>query len=173
MQRSTAKKVVVHRFDRESVGGFVDPSSYLKADFVEILLASGVLQQIAYPEIKQVAFVKDFEAGRGRSEQRSFQSRPKMDGLWVEMEFRDGDHLEGVLPNNLAATDAAGFTVTPPNSAGNTQRVFVPRQALRALTVKAVIGLRTGRKPKDKGVSAAQQNLFGDGNPPDPGMGLR
>lgn len=161
MLSSTAKKVVVYRYDREHIAGYVHASSYLQNDFVELLLANGVLQRLPYPEIKYVAFVKDFDAARLQTEQRLFQSRPKLDGLWVRMEFLDGDVQEGVLANNLAATEAAGFTITPPNAAGNTQRVFVPRASLRSLTVLAVMGLKTARKPASK-VPEGQPSLFGD-----------
>ncbi len=161
MQSSTAKKVIVHRYEREPVLGFVHPSSYLQSDFVEILLANGVLQRIPYTEIKQVSFVKDFELGKGQAEQRVFQSRPKLEGLWVRIDFRDGDFQEGVLPNNLAVSESTGFTVTPPNASGNTQRIFVPRSALNSLTVLAVMGLRATRKPRER-VAAGQPSLFGE-----------
>lgn len=160
--------MVVYRFDREPILGFADAFHYLQSDNVEVLLPNGVLQQIAYSEVKQVSFVKEFDTGRGRPEQKIFQSRPKIEGLWVEMQFRDGDLLEGVLPNNLAATDPAGFMITPPNATGNTQRIFIPRVALRALTVKAVIGLRTGKKPKATVGAEAQQRLFAEDSPATP-----
>ncbi len=161
MQSSTAKKVIVHRYQREPVLGYVHPSTYLQAHFAEVLLANGVLQQVPLTEIKQVWFVKDFDGARTQPDQRVFQSRPKLEGLWVRLEFLDGDLQEGVLPNNLASTEAAGFVITPPNSAGNTQRIFVPRNALKALTVLAVVGLRTGKKPKDA-LSGGQPSLFTD-----------
>lgn len=166
MPSSTAKKVVVHRYQREPVSGYVHATSYLQADFVEILLASGVLQRIPYAEIKYVSFVKDFEAARLQPEQRMFQSRPKLDGLWVRLEFQDGDMQEGVLPNNLAVTEMQGFTVTPPNAAGNTQRLFVPRASLRALVVLAVMGLKAARKPAAKQMEG-QPSLFADAETPD------
>ncbi|MCW5965413.1 MAG: hypothetical protein KIT83_15360 [Bryobacterales bacterium] len=165
MQSSTAKKVIVHRYEREPVLGYVHPSSYLQPDFVEILLANGVLQRIPYLDIKQISFVKDFDSSKGQSEQRIFQSRPKLEGLWVRLDFRDGDFQEGVLANNLALSEATGFTVTPPNATGNTQRIFVPRTALSALTVLAVMGLKASKKPREKG-SSGQQSLFGDEQPP-------
>ena len=172
MSRSTVKKVLVHRFERETVSGFVDPLAYLKENTLEILLTNGVLQTISFEEVKEVCFVKDFEAAKTRPDQRAFQSRPKFDGLWVELSFRDGDTLEGVLPNNLAASEPNGFTITPPNSVGNTQRVFVPRQALVALTVKAVIGLKATKKAKES--SSAQPSLFTElGSTPNSGLGLR
>lgn len=133
-----------------------------------MLLPTGILHLVPYTEVKQVSFVKDFDTGRARPEQKSFQSRPKVDGLWVEMEFQDNDLLEGVMPNNLAAAEPTGFTITPPNATGNTQRVFVPRAALRSMTVKAVIGLRAARKPAVTPPVAAQPRLFTDDGPATP-----
>ena len=51
-----------------------------------------------------------------------------MAGLWVNLRFRDGGVLEGIIPNNLMQLEASGFTVTPPDSLGNQQRVLVPRE---------------------------------------------
>lgn len=160
MLTSTTKKVVVRRFDRASIPGFVNLANYLQADFIEILLVSGSTQQIPYSEIKSVAFVKDFDPPRGQSEQKTFQSRPKIEGLWVRMDFRDGESAEGLLPNNLAQAGAEGFQVTPPNSSGNIQRLFVPRAALTEMVVLAVVGGKSLRsKPKAK---LDQIELFGD-----------
>jgi hypothetical protein len=65
------------------------------------------------------------------------------------MRFRDGDLMEGVLPNNLLQIEAHGFTLMPPNPTANNQRMFVPKAALCEMTVLGVIGspLRE-RKPK-------------------------
>ncbi|MCC6264172.1 MAG: hypothetical protein IT169_11385 [Bryobacterales bacterium] len=157
---STTKKIIVRRFDRESIPGFVNLATYLQPDFVELLLVSGVAQRVPFTEIKSVAFVKDFDAPRGQPEAKSFQSRPKIEGLWVRMRFRDGELTEGLLANNLAQTDTQGFQVTPPNSSGNVQRLFVPRVALEEMVVLAVVGGKSSRnKPKE---SQEQIGLFGD-----------
>ena len=160
MQSSTTKKVLVHRFDREAIPGFVNPASYLQTHFVEILLVSGIIQQIPYEEIKMIAFVKDFDPPRGHIDQRTFQSRPKMEGLWVRMRLRDSDEFEGLLPNELARLETQGYMLTPPNLTGNTQRLFVPRVALEMMQVVAVVGAKAARKPKP--VRKEQIELFGD-----------
>ena len=155
---STRKKIVVRRFDRESVHGFVNLATYLQPDSVELLLVSGVPQRIPYGDIKSVAFVKDFDPPRGQTEQKAFQSRPKIEGLWVRMRYRDGEQAEGLLANNLVQVEAKGFHVTPPNSSGNVQRLFVPRVALAEMVVLAVVGGKAARtKPKEE-----QIGLFGD-----------
>ena len=147
MGSSTVKKVVVRRFDRENLTGFVNAFSYLQANSIELLKPDGALLLLPYEEVKSVCFVKDFEA---ETEPRKiFMTRPKLEGLWVRMLFRDGELLDGILPNNLLSWDVAGFTVTPPEPDANNQRVFVPRPALKSIQVLGVVGspLR-GRKKK-------------------------
>jgi hypothetical protein len=143
---STAKKVVVRRFDRETLTGFVNPFSYLQAQAVELLRQDGSLALLPYREVRSVAFVKDFDGDPEPS--RVFLNRPKLEGLWVRMVFLDGEVMDGILPNNLLTWEAAGMTVTPPEPDSNNQKVFVPREALRSVQVLGVVGspLRAKRK---------------------------
>ena len=83
-------------------------------------------------ETKLVCFVRDFDAGETWREHRAFATRPKSPGLWVRFRFRDGDSLEGMLPNNLLQIEAAGFSSIPPDPSFQNQRIFVPRAALRS-----------------------------------------
>jgi len=155
---TTAKKVIVRRFERESLTGFVNSLSYLQPQSIELLKPDGTLVLIPYSELKSVSFVKDF--GGETESRRVFLARPKLEGLWVRMVFADGEVLDGILPNNLLAWDFAGFTVTPPEPDANVQRIFVPRQALGAIQVLGVVGspLRGKRgKPVTKG---EQPTLF-------------
>lgn len=159
MASSTAKKVVVRRFDRESLNGFVNPFSYLQPHHLELLKPDGSLVTLPYEEVKSVCFVKDFEAEADAA--RIFMTRPKLEGLWIRMVFRDGEVMDGILPNNLLLWEPAGFTVTPPEPDANNQKVFIPRQAVRSTQVLGVVGspLR-GAKRKKKGPVEEQPSLF-------------
>ena len=150
--------VVVRRFDRENLTGFVNPLSYLQPHSVELLKPDGTLVLLPYDEVKSVCFVKDFEAEA--ESRRIFLTRPKLEGLWVRMRFRDGEIMDGVLPNNLLAWEIAGYTVTPPEPDANNQRVFVPRSALSSIQVLGVVG--SPLRPKRKKALAApdQPTLF-------------
>jgi len=136
----------VRRFERETLTGFVNPLSYLQPTCLELLKPDGALALLPYEEVKSVCFVKDFEAEAEPS--RIFMTRPKLEGLWVRMFFRDGEIMDGILPNNLLTWDVSGFTVTPPEPDSNNQRVFVPRSALKNMQVLGVVGspLRASRK---------------------------
>lgn len=149
MAVSTTKRVLVTRFDREPLSGFVNPQSYLLADGLELLSQSGSVNVVPYQEIKLVCFVRDFQQGEPRKELRLFTTRPKMEGLWIRMRFRDGDAMDGMLPNNLLQFDSYGFSVIPPDPGFQNQRIFVPKAALSGVQVLGVVGspLRM-RKPK-------------------------
>src|SRR6202158_6347796 len=147
---TTNKKVLVSRFDREALSGFVNPQSYLSADVLELLSQEGSVSTVPYLEIKLVCFVRDFQQGEPRKELRLFTTRPKMEGLWVRMRFRDGDMMDGMLANNLLQLDPYGFSVVPPDPGFQNQRIFVPRAALSGVQVLGVVGsaLRLARTPK-------------------------
>jgi len=136
---STTKKALIRRYDRETLSGFVNPGSFLQPDGVELLSGEGYASLVPYPEVKYVAFVRDFEGG-AEPERTTFQTRPKMAGLWVNLRFRDGAVLEGIIPNNLLSIESNGITVTPPDSAGNLQRVWAPRRSLAGVEVLGVVG---------------------------------
>jgi hypothetical protein len=155
---STAKKVVVRRFDRENLTGFVNTFSYLQPNAIELLKPDGSLVLLPYEEVKSVCFVKDFEAEA--ESRRIFMTRPKLEGLWVRMLLRDGEILDGVLPNNLLSWDIAGFTVTPPEPDSNNQRVFVPRPALKSIQVLGVVGSPLRAKRKRAAAGPDQPTLF-------------
>jgi hypothetical protein len=142
---STSKKVLVQRFDRETVPGFVNASAFLTPQGIEILSTSGAVSVLPYADVKTVFFVRDFTDNNPAAARRTFLSRPKLAGIWVRLTFRDGDLLDGIMPNNLLQFEPEGILMIPPDGA---QRVFVPRVALTSVQVLGVVGspLRVSRK---------------------------
>ncbi len=158
MTTSTTKRVMVRRFERETLAGYVNPVSYLQPTGIEWLSMDGQTSTLPYAEVKSISFVRDFASGVD-GERRIFQTRPKMAGLWVSFEWRDGERMEGILPNNLLHPEPYGFTVVPPDPFGNTQRVWVPRAAVKSVEVLGVVGspIKTRRA---KPVPREQIGLF-------------
>ena len=138
------------RFDREALSGFVNTQTYLLPEGLELLTQEGAVGILPYSEIKLVCFVRDFQQGEPRKELRLFTTRPKMEGLWIRMRFRDGDAMDGLLTNNLLLLEPYGFSVIPPDPGFQNQRLFVPKAALSGVQVLGVIGspLRAVRKTK-------------------------
>jgi hypothetical protein len=155
---STHKKVLVERFDREPLRGYVNPQTWLAPAGLELISPSGAALTLPYEDIKVVGFVRDFEGEGFASTRRTFTSRPKAEGLWVHLLFRDGDATEGLMTNNLLESGPAGFMVTPPEAASNLQKLFVPRAALRQVRVLGVVGSPLRRRKR--AVPEEQIKLF-------------
>ena len=157
---STHKKVTVRKMDRDSVNGHVAPSNFIREGKLELLNTAGNVVAIDLRDIKGVYFVREFGDSESLT-RKTFTSRPRTEGLWVRLKFKDNEVLEGMMPNDLGLTMAEGFLVNPPDQRSNTQRIFVPRSALESLTVLAVIGA-TRRQRKGVPSDTRQVQLFGE-----------
>jgi hypothetical protein len=133
------KKVIVRKMDRDSVSGYVSPAQFVSEGKLELLNTAGNVVGIDLREIKGVYFVREFGDSESLS-RKTFTSRPRSEGLWVRLRFKDNEILEGLMPADLMQATPEGFFVNPPDQRSNTQRIFVPRTALDSLTVLAVIG---------------------------------
>lgn len=163
MAQSTNKKVLLARFDREPVEGFVQASAGFDGENIEVLTPQGTLLRIPSRDTKAVCFVRDFDGRETWREHRTFLTRPKMPGIWLRLLFRDGDSMEGMLPNNLILIDQAGFSIIPPDPTFQNQRIFVPRSALREVQVLGVVGSPLRRRPSKKPPEEGQLEMFGEG----------
>jgi hypothetical protein len=157
---STHKKVIVRKMDRDSINGYVATAHFVREGKLELLNTAGNVVAIDLKDIKGVYFVREF----GDSEilaRKTFTSRPRTEGLWLRLKFKDNEVLEGMMPNDLSLTTAEGFLINPPDLRSNTQRIFVPRTALESLTVLAVIGA-TRRQRKGMPADIRQVPMFGE-----------
>jgi hypothetical protein len=156
--QSTNKKVLLARFDRGPVEGFVQSANGFEGSTVEVLTPSGNLLMVPVQDTKAVCFVRDF-GETWPPAQTTFLARPKTPGIWVRLRFRDGDSIEGILANNLMLLDPAGFSIVPPDP---TQRIYIPKEALTEVQVLGVIGTSMRKRPGKK-TPEDQLGLFGEG----------
>jgi hypothetical protein len=157
---STHKKVVVRKMDRDSINGYVAPANFVHDGKLELLNTAGNVVAIDLRDIKGVYFVREFGDSDALT-RKTFTSRPRTEGLWVRLKFKDNEVLEGMMPNDLSQSTAEGFLVNPPDLRSNTQRIFVPRSALDSLTVLAVIGA-TRRRRRGVPTDTRQVPMFGE-----------
>lgn len=162
MGASTAKKVLVDRYDRSLLKGYVQIQTCRTPDGLEVMSPEGAVSIIPYSQIKCVSFVRDLDGPSALGERREFLARPKSAGLWIELQFRDGDSMESTIPNNIIEMEAEGLYATPPESAGNAQRVFVPRAGLNGVQVLGVVGKPKTKRERPAPAASAQFKLFSD-----------
>jgi hypothetical protein len=149
VKSSTHKKVIVRKMDRDAMQGYVAPASFVVGGKLELMNTAGKVVLIELADVKGVYFVRDFADVDG-SLRKTFATRPRTEGLWVRMKFKDNDVMEGLMPNDLTQVTSEGFLVSPPDSRGNLQRIFVPRSALAELAVLGVIGGPVSRRKRPR-----------------------
>jgi hypothetical protein len=152
------KKVVVLLLDATTAKGYLSPSALPGNESLDLLTPDGEHQAIPTAEIKAVYFVDDLNRPYS-PERKSFLSRPKLEGLWLKLTFKDRDTLEGIVTNELLEILERGIQFVPPDLHGNCSRVYVPRSALIEAKVLGVVGAAK-RLPRAAAAASAQPKLF-------------
>lgn len=143
-------------FDRSDLRGYLNPGKLGEAESVELLTPDGEQRGFDLKDVRSIYFVRDF-ADDFEPERKAFLSRPKLDGLWVRLKFRDEDTIEGVVPNDLLSLLDRGVQITPPDLHGTTLKIFIPRTAMSELVVLGVVGIARRKPP-----APPQPSLFNE-----------
>jgi uncharacterized protein DUF6982 len=159
---SSNKKAVVQLLDRTALRGYVNPNGLMEAEALDLLTQDGEHREIKMHMVRTVYFVREFDEPF-QLERKTFLSRPKLNGLWVRLVYRDDEAIEGLIANDLAELLDVGIQLTPPDLHGNTMRMFVPRTAIEELKVLGVVGVaRRGPREQRVLIPAAQTKLFNE-----------
>jgi hypothetical protein len=151
---SARKPVIVRKLSREWYAGYAAAALGQNAAELEILDQTGKVMRIGWDQVKWVCYVRDFpslsqtadQANPERLMHKRFSVRPRAAGLWLRMTLADGDELEGLASNDLSLVQGTGLLLTPPDTRSNTQRIYVPRQAIQSLEVVSLIGAAARRR---------------------------
>jgi len=156
---SGRKKVIIRRFNDQLHWGYLPQEVALLHGYVELIDPAAHVTPILLTEIKWIAYVRDFNLQDRtvpeRLDRKKFQARPRSEGVWVRMRLTDGDVLEGLVQFNRtlmdSLSDSMGIFMTPPDTRGNTQRLFVPRSAMEWIEAVGLI------QPTAKAVKVAKE----------------
>jgi hypothetical protein len=155
----TRKKVVILLLDLTAHKGYINPADLPGTDTLDLLTPDGEHQAVPADDIKAVYFVDDLNQPY-QPERKSFLSRPKLEGLWLRLTFRDRETLEGIVSNELLEILDRGIQFIPPDLHGNCSRVYVPRSALTEVKVLGVVGAAKRLARPAAAAASAQPKLF-------------
>ncbi len=167
------KKVVLRTLAGALAWGYLPQGGFVRDNSIDLMEVDGRVTSFPVNTIKRIAYVRDFNlddtADPERIGRMVFPARPRGDGLWIKLTFRDDEVLEGLATLDLGFADSLlddhGLFVTPPDPRANTQRLFVPRPALKSLEVLGFVtapSKRLAAKPKSRVTPDTQSNLFGE-----------
>jgi len=164
------KKVIVRPFTGPPISGYLAAGGFVSGGQADLMDTGGRVIPLQINEVKLIAYVRDFNLADvldpERLGRRTFPARPRSEGLWLRMTFRDNDVLEGMAGLDIAFLDSIvtdqGLSVTPPDARSNALRVYVPRSALTGLDLLGVVTSAAKRKAAVKPAREPQPWLFGD-----------
>lgn len=103
-------------------------------------LDTGVVEEIPAAEAKAVFFVKSFEGNHRHNELKFYTRAAIVYGIWIRIEFKDGEVMEGIVHNSIHYLIDSGFFLLPTDPGGNNKLVYVVKKSLKDCRV---LGVRT------------------------------
>lgn len=102
-------------------------------------LGCDTVEEIPTDKAKAIFYVKDFH-GDSRHEPLQFYTRaPIVHGIWIRLEFLDGEVMEGIVHNTIRYLVDPGFFLRPTDPGSNNRLVYVVKSWLKDYRV---LGLR-------------------------------
>lgn len=155
-QPSGEPQKIVVQFGERSVKGFLESPGWMPQAFasgaarngaLENLrirhLDSGKVEEIPIGNVKAVFYVRSFEGDPGHANLNFYSRAPIADGIWMRVEFRDGEVMEGLVLNSLQYLVEPGFFILPTSPDSNNELVYVLKSWLAD---HRVLGLRPVRQ---------------------------
>ena len=103
------------------------------------LVGDESIREIPIQSTKAVFFVKDFEGDPQRKNLRFHRGAPIVQGVWIHVEFTDGEIMEGIVRNAVQFLVEPGFFMSPTDPYSNNRLVYVVKSWLKEFRV---LGLR-------------------------------
>ncbi len=148
---SGPEKVVI-QFGTETIKGYLESTD---CNTIEDLLSNaplgaletfrirrldtGAVEEISVKDAKAVFYVSCFD-GDSKHKPLNFHTRaPIVQGIWMRLQFRDGEVMEGIVCNSIRYLIDPGFFILPTDPESNNKLVYVAKSWL---TDHRVLGMR-------------------------------
>ena len=135
---ATKSEKVVIRFRNRTLKGYLDSPA---SDTIEELLAnapqsspetfrvrrldSDDVEEVAFKDVKAVFYVNSFD-GDSEHNHLNFHTRaPIVHGIWMRLQFLDGEIMEGIVYNSIRYLIDPGFFMLPTDPGSNNKLVYV------------------------------------------------
>ncbi len=98
-------------------------------------------REIPIHGLKAVFFVKSFDGQGSRNDLKFFSNAPMVHGIWVQLQFKDGEIMEGIVLNGMHHLIEPGFFLHPTDPDANNKLIYVLKSALADFRVLGVRSL--------------------------------
>lgn len=102
-------------------------------------LESDLVEEISVKSVKAVFFVNSFDGDAVRNHINFHTRAPIVHGVWLRLQFVDGEVMEGIVYNSIRYLIDPGFFLLPTDPGSNNKLIYVVKSSLVDLRV---LGLR-------------------------------
>lgn len=93
-------------------------------------LDSDVVEEIPIKDVKAIFYVHSFEGDAKHKELSFYGKSPIIHGIWMRVQFLDGEVMEGIVHNSLRYLVDPGFFLFPTDPFSNNKMVYVVKSQL-------------------------------------------
>ena len=140
---STRTEKVVIQFGTRKIKGYLEspawnniedllsnaPSSSPETFRVQ-LLVSDIVEEISTQDVKAIFYVNSFEGDSDHKELNFHSKAPIIHGIWMRVQFLDGEVMEGIVYNSIRYLVDPGFFLLPTDPDSNNKLVYVVKSWL-------------------------------------------
>jgi hypothetical protein len=88
-------------------------------------LDSDAVEEVSFKDVKAVFYVNSFD-GDSQHNHLNFHTRaPIVHGIWMRLQFLDGEVMEGIVYNSIRYLIDPGFFLLPTDPGSNNKLVYV------------------------------------------------
>ena len=144
IERDTTKsEKVVIQFGARTIKGYLESPAW---NTIEELLSgaplsapetlhvrlfdSNTVEEISIKDVKAIFYVYNFEGDANHKEMSFYGKSPIVHGIWMRVQFLDGEVIEGIVHNSIRYLIDPGFYLVPTHPGSNNRLIYVSKSQL-------------------------------------------
>lgn len=115
----------------DTIGEFLDNASQSAPETFRVRhLDSDIVEDISSKDVKAVFYVNSFEGDGSHKELNFYRRAPIVHGIWMRVQFLDGEVMEGIVHNSIRYLIDPGFFLLPTDPDSNNKLIYVVKSRL-------------------------------------------
>ncbi|MGD0480570.1 MAG: hypothetical protein ABSA42_10400 [Terracidiphilus sp.] len=123
------------------------------------LFESNSVEEISIKDVKAIFYVHNFDGDANHKEMSFYGKSPIVHGIWMRVQFLDGEVIEGIVHNSIRYLVDPGFFLVPTHPGSNNKLIYVSKSQLAD---HRVLGTRNLNSVFDSALSGTRdvQEIF-------------
>jgi len=140
---TTKSEKVVIQFGTRTIKGYLESPAW---NTIEELLSgaplstpetlhvrvfdSNIIEEISIKDVKAIFYVHKFEGDANHKEMSFYGKSPIVHGIWMRVQFLDGEVIEGIVHNSIRYLVDPGFYLVPTHPGSNNKLIYISKSQL-------------------------------------------